>query len=109
GKVSHSFGAVRGDFGNVDFKSGTSLGALNLATETTFVTTTGAATGTLGAGRVGQVKRVVLAVDGGNFVLTPNSIQGGTTLTFDDPGDSVSLVYNGSKWFVLSNNGVTLA
>ncbi len=59
---------------------------------------------------VGQMKKILLVVDGGgDGVVTPTSLSGGTTITFDDATDYVVLQWNGTAWVVLENFGVTVA
>ena len=87
-------------------------GAVNLTTHVTEVTTTGSAAAlTLANGTVGQIKIITLAVDGGgNAVLTPTTLAGNTTITFEDATDTVMLVYVTSVgWTVVSNQGCTVA
>jgi L-aminopeptidase/D-esterase-like protein len=75
------------------------LGALSLVHDTHVVVTTGASTATLANGCCsGQSKTVIMSVDGGDFVLTPASFLNGTTVTFDDLGDSITLVWTGAAW-----------
>ena len=67
---------------------------------------------TMAAGVDGQIKFIALAADGGqNAVATINSLLVGSTVTFDDAGDSVTLLYSGGAggWIVLANNGCTIA
>jgi hypothetical protein len=92
------------------------LGALDLNADIHIVKTTGAATGTLAAGKFdGQKKTIVLRADGGDYVLTPVAVAGGTTLTFADANDAVDLIWINNhtsttgKWTVVGNNGVVLA
>jgi hypothetical protein len=60
--------------------------------------------------KIGQMKKILLVVDGGgNGVVTPANLSGGTTLTFNDAGDFVILQFNGIDWVVVENSGVTLA
>lgn len=83
-------------------------GAINLTTLTTKWTTTGADAGTLADGTEGQLKYVVMIVDGGDGTLTPSNLANGTTLTFAEVGDAVMLQFLGTEWWVISNNGVVL-
>lgn len=84
-------------------------GAVNLTTLTTTVTTTGADALTLADGTAGQVKVITMIVDGGDGTLTPTNFGNGTTITFADVGDSVTLQFLGTDWWVISNNGATVA
>ena len=93
--------------GGVESVSG--AGALNLTDLITEVTTTGADALTLANGSAGQVKIVTMIVDGGDGTLTPATLAGGTTITFNDVGDGVVLVYGTAGWVVVGNNGATIA
>jgi hypothetical protein len=85
-------------------------GAINVTSYYTAWTTTAANAGTLANGvQVGQLKKITLVVDGGDGTLTPTSLSGGTTITFNDAGDFVLLVWNGTAWVVLENSGTTVA
>lgn len=84
-------------------------GAVSIATSHTELTTTGANALTLAAGTAGQIKTITMIVDGGDGTLTPSALGVGTTITFNDVGDSVVLQYGTAKWWVLANNGCTIA
>lgn len=87
-------------------------GALSLTKPLSVITTTGADAFTLANGSAdGQVKMIVLAVDGGDATITPTNLAGFTTITLNDAGDGVTLVWSTSNtnWFVVGNNGATLA
>lgn len=59
---------------------------------------------------VGQLKKIYLLVDGGgDAVITPTSLSGGTTITMNDAGDYVVLMWTGSSWNVIENLGCTIA
>ena len=96
--------------------SGTgALGAVSLTTTATYITTTGVATATLGAGAVvgytGQIKTIMMLVDGGDIVITvTNPAWGGAgTITFNTVGNAVTLQYISNKWFCIGNNGAVFA
>jgi len=91
--------------GSVDTRA--EAGAVSLTSLVTLVTTTAARAITLAAGETGQIKVIVMTVDGGDATLTPaGGILGGTTtITFADVSDAVVLVYTGAKWAVVSNVG----
>jgi len=94
--------------GSIQALSG--AGAVNLTDLITEVTTTGADALTLADGTAGQVKIIVMVADGGDGTLTPATLAGGTTITFNDVGDGVVLVYNDTVgWVVVGNNGATIA
>ena len=93
--------------GSVQSLSG--AGAVNLTDLITEITTTGADALTLADGSAGQVKIITMIVDGGDGTLTPTTLAGGTTITFNDVGDGVVLVYGTAGWVVVGNNGATIA
>lgn len=93
--------------GSVQSLSG--AGAVNITDLITEVTTTGADALTLANGASGQVKIITMIVDGGDGTLTPTTLAGGTTITFNDVGDGVVLVYGTAGWVVVGNNGATIA
>ena len=69
-------------------------------------------TGALAAGIVGQTKYItMISTTGGNFVVTPATLNGGTTLTFANDGDACTLLYTDGTngWSVVGNNGVVVA
>lgn len=85
-------------------------GAIGVTQYYTAWTTTGADAGTMAAGtQIGQRKKIKLIVDGGDGTLTPTSLSGGTTITFNDAGDYVEMLWNGTNWFVIENFGCTIA
>lgn len=84
-------------------------GAVNLTTSHTDLTTTGANALTLAVGTEGQVKTIAMIIDGGDGTLTPTNFANGTTITFNDAGDAVILIYSTAKWRLLSNAGCTIA
>ena len=73
------------------------------------VTAGGAHAGALADGTNGQIKIITMIADNGNSVVTPANMAGGTTITFNDVGDSVTLLFTNSNWVVLANNGCTIA
>lgn len=87
----------------------TAAGAVNLTSLVTTIASAGAIALTLADGVAGQAKVISMITDGGDATLTVANLQGGTTLTFNDVGDTVALVFVGTKWAIISNNGATLA
>ena len=95
-------------FGTVQALSG--AGAVDTTSLITQVTTTGADALTLANGANGQMKIITMVADGGDGTLTPATFANGTTITFNDVGDSVLLVYNTTGgWAAVSNVGCTIA
>ena len=95
-------------FGTVQALSG--AGAVDITSLITQVTTTGADALTLANGANGQMKIITMVADGGDGTLTPTTFANGSTITFNDVGDSVLLVYNTTGgWAAVSNVGCTIA
>ena len=85
-------------------------GAVDLTSQITHFTSTGAAEAlTLADGTVGQIKTIIHVTDGGSGVLTPTNFGGGTNITFDAVGDSVTLIFTNSKWYVIGSNSIAIA
>ena len=85
-------------------------GAVSLDTLHTQLTTTGAQAQTLANGVNGQIKIITMVADGGDGTLTPATFANGSTITFNDVGDSVFLIYNTTGgWALVSNTGCTIA
>lgn len=85
-------------------------GAVNLTTLTTKVASAGAIAITLADGVDGQVKIILMTVDGGDATLTPTTKTGFSTITFNDAGDGVTLVFTTTTgWILVGNNGATVA
>jgi hypothetical protein len=89
--------------------SGTGSLVVNTTAAVTYITTTGSATLSFGDGVQGQEKTLTMITDGGDAVLTPSSTAGFTTITFNDVGDTVRLIFLNTKWRILSNYGATVA
>jgi hypothetical protein len=98
-------------FGTIQSLSGP--GAVNLSTFTTAFTSTGVGDAlSLADGTSGQIKNVVYVAQTGGTdtgILTPTNLGGYTTITFNDPGDSVQLQFIGTQWFVVSAFGAVVA
>lgn len=85
-------------------------GAVSIATLVTKVASAGAIALTLANGTDGQVKIILMTVDGGDATLTPATKTGYSTATFNDAGDGLVMVYTTTTgWIIVGNNGVTLA
>lgn len=91
-----------------DTVSVSGAGAIPVTAAIVRLTTTGANALTLADGIDGQILRIVMITDGGDGTLTPANRGGYSTITFNDAGDSVSLVFTNSKWYVLSNYGCAI-
>ena len=76
----------------------TDAGAVTLTESATFLVTTGAAAITLADGVENQEKFIVMITDGGEATLTPANFSNGTTVVFNDVGDSAHLVFINGAW-----------
>jgi hypothetical protein len=85
--------------------------AIDISKVVTLISTGSAAIAlTLADGSNGQLKFLTMTVDGGgDAVITPTNLLGGSVLTFADVGDSVILLFTGSNWVIMSNNGVIIS
>ena len=84
--------------------------ALTTTTLISEITTSGAQAFSLANGTVGQIKIITMVVDGGDATLTPATLSGGSTIVFNDVGDSVILVYHNTiGWKAIMNNGTTIS
>ena len=88
-------------------------GAVNITTLTTAFTSTGAGDAlTLADGVAGQLKTIVYvaeAAGGDTGVLTPTNLGSATTITFNDIGDSVTLQFIDTDWWVIGFRGAVVA
>ena len=84
--------------------------AIDVASSITHINTTaGVHAGAMADGNKGQIKIITMITDGGNSVVTPTNFANGSTITFDDVGDTVTLLFTNSKWTLISNIGCTIA
>ena len=75
--------------------------AIDVASSITHINTTaGAHAGAMADGVNGQIKIITMIVDGGNSVVTPANLTGGSTITFQDVGDTVTCLFTNSSWVV---------
>lgn len=88
-------------------------GAVNVTTLTTAFTSTGTGDAlTLADGVAGQLKAIVYVAEAAGAdtgILTPTNFGNGTTITFNAVGESVLLQFLGTDWWIVSNNGATVA
>jgi hypothetical protein len=85
-------------------------GTVDVVTQITTFTDTGANALTLADGVQGQTKFICqIATAGGAGTLTPTNLAGGTTITFDAIGESVHLLFTNSSWYVIGISGATIA
>lgn len=81
-------------------------GAINITSfHTKLNTDAGGDAYTLADGaHIGQLKRITLTIDGGgDAVITPANLNGGTIITCADIGDSVLLKWGGSNWVMIES------
>lgn len=93
--------------GGVQSLSG--AGAVDTTSLVTQVTTTAANALTLADGTQGQIKIITMITDGGDGTLTPTNRAGYATITFNDVGDTATLLFANGKWAIVSNYGCTVA
>ena len=80
-----------------------STGVVNLTdTVTLLVTTGGSQAFSLADGTEGQIKIISMKTDGGSGIVTPANFVNGTTITFDDVEDTVTLLYQSTGWVALA-------
>lgn len=72
-------------------------------------TTSGAHASGLADGSQGQIKIITMIADGGDSVITPSNFANGATITFNDVGDTVTLIFTNADWVLLSNTGASIA
>jgi len=84
-----------------DSETLTGAGAVSVAKTVTILSNPGAdGTLTIGAGSTGQIKIIVMTSNTASNTLTlDDSDLGHDTVTFDNAGDTSTLIYIGSKWW----------
>jgi len=87
----------------------TGAGAIDIVNRYTLITTTGADAFTLIDGALGQLKTMIVVVDGGSAVITPSNLFGPNAITMDAEGDSVTLQFFTGGWVIVGNNASTTA
>jgi hypothetical protein len=88
----------------------TGAGAVDITSQITHFTDTGANALTLADGVQGQTKFICqIATAGGAGTLTPTNLAGGTTITFNAVGENVHLLFTNSSWYVIGISGATIA
>jgi hypothetical protein len=100
-----------GSSGTVQALSGP--GAVDITSLATAFTSTAAGNAlTLADGAQGQIKTVIYvaeAAGGDTGVLTPTNLGSATTITFNAVGDSVTLQFAGTDWWVVGFRGAVVA
>jgi hypothetical protein len=91
---------------------GSTTTAVNVTTAITEINATSAthACG-MADGADGQVKTIINVSTGGtnNIVITPSNLRGGTTITLNAPGETVTCLFKNSNWNVIAFNGAVVA
>ena len=77
-------------------------GAISLTTGVTFISTTGTEAYSLADGVEGQMKIIIMKVDGGNATITPDNLVGFTAVRFTDVNNSVMFLYGSTGWNILA-------
>ena len=92
-------------------QSSTGTSTADLTTAVTELTlSSGSDAASLANGTVGQIKIFVVVGGSGSCVLTPTTLNGGTTITFNAVGDAVTLLYVATVgWTVIGSNSVVVA
>ena len=73
--------------------------------------TAGNAPCTIADGANGQIKTIINVSTGGtnSIVITPANLRGGTTVTLDAIGETVTLIFKNSNWNVVGGFGFAVA
>lgn len=107
--VNNAFTNLGGLFVVSGVQTISGAGAINVTQNRTDITTTAANAYTLANGTVGQIKTIVMVVDGGDATITPTTLLGHTTITLNAVGDSVVLQYGTGGWAVIGGHSYALA
>ena len=87
--------------------------AINVTSAISNITSTAVTTGgdalTLADGVQGQIKNLTLIVDGGDVQIDPANFTNGASITMEDAGDNITLMFNNAAWQIVSNYGCTIA
>ena len=84
-------------------------GAVYVVSAITVIVTTGANALTFADGVEGQIKFLVMKTDGGDGTLTPTNFASGSTITFNDVGDTAFLLFTNGNWQLISHFGCSIA
>ena len=91
---------------------GSTSNAIDVTSAVTEVDATSAqAPCTLADGANGQIKVIINVSTGGsnNVVITPSNLRGGTTITLNAPGETVTCIFKNSNWNVIGGFGFAVA
>jgi hypothetical protein len=115
GGVSNAAGTIFADFMPILAQNNVTAGTGGAIAITNYLTTINTDAGgdafTLAnATQIGQLKKILLVVDGGgDAVITPTALSGGTTITMGDAADYVILKWTGAAWICVENFGCAIA
>jgi hypothetical protein len=115
GGVSNSAGTIFAGYYPLAVQDNITAGTGGAIVVTNYLTTINTDAGgdafTLADGtQIGQLKKILLVADGGgDGVITPAHLTGGTTITMDDAADYVILIWSGTSWSALENSGCIIA
>ena len=89
----------------------TSLTANVTSAITVINATSTTGTVTLADGSDGQIKTFINTSTAGTFIITitPTNLRGYTSVLLNAQGESVTLLFKGSKWNIIAGNGYTTA
>ena len=89
----------------------TSLTANVTSAITVINATSSIGTVTLADGSDGQIKTFINTSTAGTFIITitPTNLRGYTSVLLNAQGESVTLLFKGSKWNIIAGNGYTTA
>ena len=92
-----------------DGSTSTAIEVTNPVTEVN--ATSAAAPCTLADGANGQIKTIInISTAGTNAItITPANLRGGTTVTLNAEGETVTLIFKNSNWNVIGGNGFVIA
>ena len=88
----------------------TGSGAASSTTGVSAITSSGAAQAiSLTDGVEGQQKTIIHKADGGSIVITPTTKTGFSSVTLEDAGESVTMIFlSTTGWNIIGNNGATI-
>ena len=91
---------------------GSTSSALSITSAVSEVNATaGAAPTTLADGANGQIKTIINVSTGGsnNVNIVPSNLRGGTTITINAPGETVTCMFKNSNWNIIAGNGYAVS
>ena len=91
---------------------GSTSNAIDVTSAVTEVNATSAAAPcTLADGANGQIKIIINVSTGGSnaVTITPANLRGGSTITLDNPGETVQCIFKNSNWNVIGGHNFAVA